>query len=466
MFVCAFLNAQNGVGIFPIFDNFGGNFFNGYDTTGYINGTQLKEVRSKKYWRPKLRPTFFQTYREGKRMMEFYVDGGFFQNEGFGRRGNSFFKERYTSLNLTLMNVKHVRLLTFAKGKLSLWAGINRGLDIFQYKSESQDPNMVSLLKNTYIASRFSIFPHLQYKYNEKLSFSLVWENPASWTLGFAFDKHKTDKVDRDLVLHSDLQLALVQPKLNRNLRIGARYVFQTPKKEDIVTPVKPKKYSKTTWGIGAAANISTYLPDESIGVVVEDAYIQWNIKPFLSVHRLSNENKKLQEFYLSNFTFAKDNSLGYSYYKNNEALEIRYHPIQKHYFRFILGYASYKKVEKLSKGIFNFYYGTRLEYAFNDYKETPTTAIGYEQQYKHHGLRLSFATTMLWNVSKKWQIETKITPLTFLAVSTDWEKSESPVFNNSNDGRWIFNNSSSLNLMPVIQLGVKYHLKTIKTRL
>jgi hypothetical protein len=269
------------------------------------------------------------------------------------------------------------------------------------------------------------------------------------------------------LATSSDLLLALVRPKLNHNLRIGARYTFQTSKKEEITIPIKAKKYSKATWGIGGAINISPYLPTDYEDVVLEDGYDQWNIKPFLSIHKLSNENKKLQEFYFSNFTLAKENSQENNAFIENGVIKYQYYPIQERYLRFILGYAYYKKVEKMSKGVFNFYYGTRLEYAINDYKKTPTTAVGYQQSNQHHGLRLSFATTMLWNVSKKWQIETKLTPITFLSVSRDFEKNTSyPSDFPKHSGVWENNNSSSLNLFPVLQLGVKYHIKTVKTKL
>ncbi len=184
-----------------------------------------------------------------------------------------------------------------------------------------------------------------------------------------------------------------------------------------------------------------------------------------LSAFCLSNAAHDFREFYVSDVQFTNNTSFLQYSYKMNDTLLGKYVPANIKTQRYIVGYGHYKKVNRLSKGRFSMYAGTRLEYVFSAYQGYPTTSEGYQNSYTSHAFRLAFTTTALWKINATWQIETRILPLPYLEFAFNKQTDTNPLFSKYNKTAWEFENNAGLYLGSNLLLGVKYRFKTTKVK-
>jgi hypothetical protein len=456
--------AQHGIGIFPVLDNFRYPQTLGYDTTGFAMGKKPTLLYAPHQWLPKLRPTFFVINKKGDRINEFSIDGRYFNDKTIESNDKvHFYSQNQTYSVLHLKATKNVRIWQTPNEKLQFWIGINRGLYLHNIKIITEKNGVIGGENIKSIYGLFTITPQIQYRYNQRLSMVLRWDNPSRWFLGVG---HYYSKEIEYYSPSTQLNLLLTQPKLNHNLRLGVRYTFDTPQKDIVAKPIKKvKKWKKTDWGIGATLGFYFAKPTINYGFSYELGYTPINLRPTISIYSLSNDNHDYREFYVSDIQFTKD-TYGFQYrYTKNDTSRSKYVPAINKTQRFIIGYGHYKKVNRLSRGRFSMYAGTRLEYVSSSYQGKPNTSEGYQLDFKSHALRLAFTTTALWKINNTWQIETRILPPPYLELGFDKQTDASPIPSGNYELKGEVQNHAGLGLGSIFLLGVKYRFKTTKVK-
>jgi hypothetical protein len=468
-FKTTFCIAQNGIGFFPVLDNYKNRRSNGYDTTGLSLGKKPTYLFSPRMWRPKLRPTFFVTNKSGDRINEFSLEGRFFHSNTLEWANITNYYKRELTYNWVVLNAnKNVRLWQSPNEKFQFWTAINRGLYIEHYKSLAHYGADDTFSEKKEVSAIFSISPSFQYKYSNKLNFVLLWENPSFWTLGLSKTKDNLPspfpKIKPTYNLLTSLQIALVRPKLNHNLRFGVRYTLNSNKKTEILPIKKPQKWKKTDWGVGLTAGFYSAKPAINSTFTSDNGLDGLNIRPMVSFYQLSNKNRNLREIYASDFIFDREKSSFWHHYKLNDTIASVLVHSQVNTSRILFGFGNYKKVDWLSNGKFSTYTGTRFEYIYTSFREFPTESLGFQESYKLRAFRIGFTINNLFKIDDKWQIETRILPFPYLQLGWEKKTKDNPLYSPANTG-WELQNNSNFDIPLNILLGVKYKLKTTKIK-
>lgn len=476
------LAQQFGVGIMPYFNHYYGGKMRGYDTTGYAMGRNPTFLLSSKKIRiPQMTPTFIRRYNDGKRLVDFNILGVYKKNsyllpEFFHPKPINFYTYNQVHKGIYLRSTVHARLLADKNERIALWMGVSRIFFWESTKTEKlHDGKVFDYDKNKSYGMQFGFTPTLQYRINGKWFVYLRYSNPSN--VRIYKNKYNSLVLGKPFIGErkaNDVNLVLYQDKFKNNFQFGARYFFQNTHKKEESTPIKPKKkpiLSKTYWGIGLGyslfysnydkQNVTIYTIKfrEDFGYGVS----RWQNSPSLSFYKISNFNKKYQEFYITNPYFYNQNKLiphlKYVLIDTFMTIDRTLVPgIEKHS-KIVFGYVHYQRINKLSKGIFNLYWGTNVEYGHEVYRAIPTDHQGFMQYQRNQNIKVALSASILWRVTDRINIETKWLPHSTVDVQLQTLKAENPIdIKLGRQGKNI-ENISTLALTPSFQLGLKYAL-------